>query len=661
MLSSTSSSLEEYEIGAKTTRSLVPTYPVRLYKSGGLWYTGGYCSLELQAFDANGVRVYDYHFNNGGAQTGTTHVGDNDNVPPDTDGCGYFLRGTFASAASSPIAVIWSTCGITVSTGDLSTSEVAFQSNKDGGSYCSNEGEEPPPPYESSSFSSQSSPSSQSSVSSQSSSSSSSVSTGSICQNYTARGFTATAANGCYSKTGAWENKFPVYSNGSYIFKFGGEPYPRWYLQQAFSLAIHYWSSIDASPTNGGSNYTAQIGLGSGGTIECGCQSSSTQSSESTASGVSSVSSNSSLSSSSSDSSISSDSSSSSYDRSIPVISYLSYCKNMSGVTNPAAGASAGMMVQGFFDERQFPEPADLDIRGGLVRTVANGGWLECSDASHLFSMSRGMVKVTLNFQEGITNGIYQAVSGRATSANPDVVIFTVNPGESYISPPGLYAAMTPSGVEFTVWSDGNKVKVVDSVTTVAPETDVTFAFAWDYERKMLVNSQRVSTAIFVDGVATATSSEPIVAGKLDKLFALGPAILWSSSSATEDPVPARFSLGDVPSGKNGMIGVAIRKVAIYREPYGMEQASSPDIAFVPPLFKQSSMDMTLPMTVEATRWVSVSVDKPRFLPASTIPVVLTETGGVPSQQDLGAMEDETYPDTPTGLPPGIEEVRGRP
>jgi hypothetical protein len=43
------------------------------------------------------------------------------------------------------------------------------------------------------------------------------------------------------------------------------------------------------------------------------------------------------------------------------------------------------------------------------------------------------------------------------------------------------------------------------------------------------------------------------------------------------------------------------------------------------------------------------------------MPVVLTETGGVPAQQDLGAMENETYPEIPAGLPPGIEEVKGRP
>ena len=671
-------------------RAIIPTYPVDVYKCGGAFYSiGTYRSLEVQAFDANGIRIYDSHTNNGGTTTGTYLF------PGD---CDYIFQGSFANAGSPDITVVWPPSPLydtqrsilvydkIITTGMLSGAAVAFGG---GTPYCSNEGLEPEISSVSSlssqslssisSQSSDSSDSSDSSLSSQSlssissqssdssvssmSSSSESESTGFLCNEYAASGFTILSANGCYSRTGSYENEQPIYSNGFYYLKFGGEAYPRWYLQRITSLAIHYWSDVDATPENDSNEYTAQIGLGVGGTIICGCDSSSQGLSWSSESGFNSVSSQSSVSSKSSSSTLLSSTSSSSYYKNLPInlASYVSTCKNMSDITNPATGTEARMMVRGYFNEKTFPEYPDLTIMGGLVRTSANGGWLDCKDASKLFSMNYGMVRITLNAPHEIKNGIYEALAGKTLSASPDMVIFSVNPGDSYISPPGIYAALTPEGIEFTVWSDGSKVKIVDSATTIDPETDVIIAFAWDYSRKMLVDSQRVSVAIFVDGVATATSDDPIVPGQFDNLFSFGQTILGSPSSATEEPYQARFSLGDIPSGKNGLVGIAIRRIEIYKEPYGMEKVSTPDADSLQPLFRTSSMGITLPMTVEATRWVSVDIDEPRFLPATSLPVVLTETGEVPPQQDLGAMEDETYPETPSGLPLGIEEVRGRP
>src|ERR1035437_4978394 len=89
---------------------------------------------------------------------------------------------------------------------------------------------------------------SSSSQSSATSNSSSSVSSSAYDSKYSASGFTATAANGCYHKTGTWENERPVYSNGSYYLKYGGEAYPKWFLQQISSFTIHYWSDITIDP-----------------------------------------------------------------------------------------------------------------------------------------------------------------------------------------------------------------------------------------------------------------------------------------------------------------------------------------------------------------------------------------------------------------------------
>jgi len=128
---------------------------------------------------------------------------------------------------------------------------------------------------------------------------------------YRARNFSIKAANGCYIELGVIENDYPVYSNGNYILKYGGEYFPRWYLEDIATLAIHYTANPGIDPDNSGDLYTPFLfWLGNGGKINLGCGEESSSSSQSSSSSESSVSSQSSLSSlSSSESSESSESS----------------------------------------------------------------------------------------------------------------------------------------------------------------------------------------------------------------------------------------------------------------------------------------------------------------------------------------------------------------
>lgn len=538
---------------------------------------------------------------------------------------------------------------------------------------------------------------SSSSESSVSSFSSSSLSSGFLYNSYYAREFTLSSANGCYRRTGAWENEYPVYSNDAYYLKYGGVSYPRWFLQQISSLAIHYWSDIVDDPSNLGARYTAQIGLGTGGFVDERCPSSSSETSVSSASinsSLSSISSSlsslSSFSSASSSESSSVSSSSSSYYANLPVdlASYASNCASVFDIVNPETGADVGMMVNGFFDEEEFPMDETMISKGGLVKTAANGGKIWCNDAGKLFSMKCGMVSITIRPPEPITNGVYANLAGKEQSANSDMVLFCVNPGETHLTQPGLYAALTPYGIEFSVWSSGAATTIVDSTTNVAADTDVTLSFAWDRSNRIVVSDSRASSAILTGSLnhvglpheisssdseewptITAWSADHIAPSDLSSLFVFGSAASASSeeiSSETEIVVnaSAKMFIGDLPGGKNGLSGIPIRRIEIYKEPYGIRRTGTPLLGQLEEFPANSRSEFDVAFTATGMRWIGVSVEEPTFHPAISENVSLLDIGtGGPEKSlgvDLGAMESESYPETPINLPIGIEESKGR-
>lgn len=547
---------------------------------------------------------------------------------------------------------------------------------------------------------------SSSSESSVSSYSSSSLSSGFLYNSYYARDFTLSTANGCYRRIGVWENEYPVYSNDTYYLKYGGVSYPRWFLQQISSLAIHYWSDLVNDPSNLGARYTAQIGLGTGGFVDENCPSSSSETSASSASVnssfssiSSSLSSLSSFSSSSSSESSSVSSSSSSYYANLQVdlASYASDCTSTFAIVNPETGSDAGMMVNGFFDEEKFPIDETMISKGGLVRTAANGGQIWCNDAGKLFSMKSGMVSITIRPPAPITNGVYANLAGKEQSANSDMVLFCVNPGETHLAQPGLYAALTPYGIEFSVWSSGAATTIVDSITSVAADTDVTLSFAWDRSNRIVASDSRASSAILTGALnhvglpreisssdseewptITAWSVDQIVPSDLSSIFVFGSA---GGTEAEADPdaasseeilseteivvnASANMFIGDLPGGKNGLAGIPIRRIEIYKGPYGIRRTGTPLLGQLKVFPSNSRSEFDVAFTATGMRWIGVSVEEPTFHPAISENVSLLDIGtGGPEKSlgvDLGAMESESYPETPINLPIGIEESKGR-
>ena len=345
----------------------------------------------------------------------------------------------------------------------------------------------------------------------------------------------------------------------------------------------------------------------------------------------------------------------------------------MKSIVNPATGVDVGMIIDGFMDELSFPDDETMVYKGGLTRTAANMGRMWCEDASKLFSMQFGMVSLTLRPPSPISGGVYELLAGRENSANPDMVLFCVNPSETHLAQPGLYAALTPQGIEFTVWSSGGFTTIRDNTTSVPKDTDVILSFAWDFSRRIVAGGERASSAILVGQLdpdvsvsnppaVTAWSGNRIASDDFSSLYAYFPG--QSESETEEDQETARFFIGDLPGGKNGLSGIPIRRIEIYKEPYGIEMFTTISIPEPEeyPLASRSEFEVGFEAT--GMRWVGVSIAEPEFRPTVSEQVNLLDIGtGAPHSSlgvDAGKMEESSYPETPTGLPIGIGESKGR-
>jgi len=83
-------------------------YPVKVYRTGGIHFTNGYSSLEVQAVDNCGNRVFDWRGHNGGACGGEVY----------SCGCDPILVGKLQKK-SDCITVSCSTQSLIVCGGDL--------------------------------------------------------------------------------------------------------------------------------------------------------------------------------------------------------------------------------------------------------------------------------------------------------------------------------------------------------------------------------------------------------------------------------------------------------------------------------------------------------------------------------------------------------------
>jgi hypothetical protein len=218
-------------------------------------------------------------------------------------------------------------------------------------------------------------------------------------------------------------------------------------------------------------------------------------------------------------------------------LSYASDCQGMASFSNPLVGKSAGVVYRGGFNSVP-PDSTSIFIGnvhspwGGLQRTAANNGAIYCRDASNILSLKEGgQVSLWLNLPEAIEDGVYALLAISSEIALRDYAIWSVNHGEFYVSPPGLYAALTPDGIEFTVWTPAGKLTAVDEVSSIDANTDFVVDFTWTTGSEGLIS-------IVVNQVETAFAT-----GEISRVL------------LTNLP----FWCMDSPQGKNGLNGILRR------------------------------------------------------------------------------------------------------
>lgn len=317
-------------------------------------------------------------------------------------------------------------------------------------------------------------------------------------------------------------------------------------------------SKSSSSTSSLSSSSTSSSSLSSSSSSSSSSISSQSSSSSRSSSSRSSKSSLSSVSSSFRSSSSSPQSSSSIYDKIVrsrsKYLTYLSNCKNFESISNPLVGKEVGMTVRGHFSEdvsiSTFEDYRQYAFQGGLNKTLLNQATVYAPDASNLFSMGSGMVRIYLSVPYPIQHGLFGPVTNKEDYYLRDYIIMGVNLGDFYTTQPGIYAAFTPDGIEFTHWSKKGRHTVLDTQSNISANESFTISFMWDKEG--LFTDLQANMAISINDELTAFDTAVLGNDSLQGLY--------SGDDVNED---ANFCLLDTPMSKSMLTGT-VKRIEIY-------------------------------------------------------------------------------------------------
>jgi len=145
-------------------------------------------------------------------------------------------------------------------------------------------------------------------------------------------------------------------------------------------------------------------------------------------------------------------------------------------------------------------------IRKCLSKTEYSDTRISSADASELTSLVSGSVLLQLVLNADIKDGIYSKCNPDAYFT--DFLLFAINPADKYITAPGIYAALTPDGIELTIWTKKGRYSITDTTTSISAGNMSTIEFAWDGSGTELGTDATMS--IFIDGSSTAAANYPI-------------------------------------------------------------------------------------------------------------------------------------------------------
>lgn len=160
-------------------------------------------------------------------------------------------------------------------------------------------------------------------------------------------------------------------------------------------------------------------------------------------------------------------------------ITYYNDFVDINSVNNPLVGSGIQMQYNGFFYKNWSRSDLHFNNIGyGLEKTVNDQGYIYCNDSSKLFSMGSGYVGMLISFPYSFVDGVYQMLMNADQTLN-EHILWGVNIGQYQNSQPGFYAALTPRGIEFTIWTSRAKHTLRDVITTENANTDIFFEFMW--------------------------------------------------------------------------------------------------------------------------------------------------------------------------------------
>ena len=302
------------------------------------------------------------------------------------------------------------------------------------------------------------------------------------------------------------------------------------------------------------------------------------------------------------------------------------------------------MSFGGYFD-KNYPTQNGFIEMYGLTRTSSNKGYVFCPDASKIFSAKSGGVSLILSLPYSIISGVYQPILGKNDCVIRDMLIWGVNVGDFYITQPGIYAAFTPQGIEFTIWTSAGKYSIVDSTSTIEPNTDFEIDFAWN--KNGVLDGYDVNMVLFVQKQLKASGKCLI---ENDDFSNIG--------TFNNKQRGASFCLLANTSQKTGIEGT-IRRIETYAsQETGNESTSSESSQS----YNIVRSRVSLPFSFCGVRENVVVDGKVKFHTVIPRTAFLSETkeyGDFKSKFpiDCGEYDNTKNPAVPKDLPPGFEEV----
>ena len=234
--------------------------------------------------------------------------------------------------------------------------------------------------------------------------------------------------------------------------------------------------------------------------------------------------------------------------------SYLCLCRSVSDIDNPAKGTAIGVKHRGWFLPSYRPQTSKpLVEHGGLMRGPG-GGAIYASNAAGLFSPTNGVVSLRLELPFAINNGVYSPLVNQETMVYPDFILWGVHLGYGFITPPGIYAALTPDGIEFTIWTASSCNTLINTNISIAAGEDLWLDFGW------AANPNTISTGtMFI-------SQDGVVKSQKEAVFDTR-----SHNNFTNIP----FWLLDTPFSTSGLV-CTLKRVEIYHAPHPSLQLDLP-------------------------------------------------------------------------------------